>query len=257
MPWLPSLNQIALVTKHRARGSSIRAMNSLICPRCGRNDVRWSIRRSFGDRIIACFGLAPYRCRSCRYRFFRFPMGAGNAPQPTADVPPQSAPAQTVTVPSVSDELSVTAQPVAAQPLDASPLTENLLASVPIARSLLILSPDPAMRRLLCKFLAQPGYHTHELADAVQLPAELRARKVDLLIADLDLPEQQGLETVASLRSMYPNLKIIALSGLRVAGVPGSIILPKPFHRELLLESVQNALVDAPDSRLPPASVHA
>jgi FixJ family two-component response regulator len=74
---------------------------------------------------------------------------------------------------------------------------------------------------------------------------------VDLLITDLELPEEQGLEKVAALRGMHPKLKIIALSGLCVAGVPGSIVLPKPFRREVLLESVQNALAEAADTRLP------
>ena len=37
---------------------------------------------------------------------------------------------------------------------------------------------------------------------------------MDLLIVDLDEPEQEGLESVATLRSNYPNLRIIALSAL-------------------------------------------
>jgi DNA-binding response OmpR family regulator len=95
------------------------------------------------------------------------------------------------------------------------------------------------------------AYHTHQLSDSGQIPTELRARKVDLVVTDLDMPEQQGLENVAALRTQHPNLKIIALSGLRIAGVPGLIVLPKPFGREVLLETVQNALVEAAHARVP------
>jgi CheY-like chemotaxis protein len=178
---------------------------------------------------MALIGLAPYRCRACRNRFFRIPIG--NKLQ--ADEP--------VVVQSVFPE---PAHPP-------SPLSDHPLADIPIAYSILVVSRDPAIRKLLCKLLAQPAYHTHQLAETAQLPSELQARKVDLLITDLELPEQQGLETAAALKSKYPRLKIIALSGLCVAEVPGSIVLTKPFRREALLESVQNALAEAADTRLP------
>jgi CheY-like chemotaxis protein len=225
-----------------APGSSIRAMTARICPRCGRNDVRQSGRRGIGDGLMALIGLAPYRCRACRNRFFRFPVGNGNGGvQPAADIPVQPISVQPISV-----------QPVSVQPTASWPVAEeHPLAHVPIAYSILIVSRDPAIRKLLCKLLAEPAYHTHQLAETAQLPSELQARKVDLLITDLELPEQQGLETVAALRSKYPRLKIIALSGLCVAGAPGSIVLIKPFRREVLLESVQNALAEAADTRLP------
>ena len=206
-------------------------MTPKICPRCGRNDVRQSGRRGIGDGLMALIGLAPYRCRACRNRFYRIPIGNGNKLQ--ADEP--------VVVQSVFPEPSH----------PPSPLSDHPLAHIPIAYSILIVSRDPAIRKLLCKLLAQPAYHTHQLEETAQLPSELQARKVDLLITDLELPEQQGLETVAALRSKYPRLKIIALSGLCLSEVPGSIVLTKPFRREVLIESVQTALAEATDTRLP------
>jgi CheY-like chemotaxis protein len=209
-------------------------MTTRICPRCGRNDVRQSVRRSVSDKIMACFGLTPYRCRACRNRFFRFPVRTGNGVQPVVDVSEPIVPVVTMTV-----------QPV---------LPDSPLAYIPVAYSLLIVSRDPAIRKLLCKLLTRPAYHTHQLADASEIPSELKARKVDLLIIDLDLPEQQELETVSALRSKNSNFSVIALSGLRIGGTQGAIVLPKPFRRELLLESVQNALVDAMDARMPSLS---
>jgi CheY-like chemotaxis protein len=182
---------------------------------------------------MALIGLAPYRCRACRNRFYRIPIGSGNKLEAEEPVVVQSV------------------FPEPAHPPSPSPLTDHPLAHIPIAYSILIVSRDPAIRKLLCKLLAQPSYHTHQLAETAQLASELQARKVDLLITDLELPEHQGLVEVAALRGMYPKLKIIALSGLCVAGVPGSIVLPKPFRREVLLESVQNALAEAADTRLP------
>ena len=193
---------------------------------------------------MALFGLAPYRCRACRNRFFRFPIGNGRGEQADSNDFRRPTAARFITV----DPASV--EPASVEPAVLHPAAEHPLALIPIAFSILIVSQDPAVRKLLCKLLTRPGYHTHPLGDATDLSSELQSRKVDLLITDLDMPEQQGLETVAAFRSQYPKLKIIALSALRVSGVPGSIVLPKPFRRELLLESVQNALAEATNTRL-------
>jgi CheY-like chemotaxis protein len=278
MPWLPRLNQIEIVTKRHRPVSSIGIMRPRICPRCGRNDVRQSGRHSVGDTIMACFGLAPYRCRACRNRFFRVPVGNGNklldaepvvvpeivippvvvarAGVTPSEVTPSEVTPSEVT-PSEVTPSAVTPSAVSsasAEPSSAPspwPLTGHPLAFIPIAYSILIVSRDPAIRKLMCKLLSRPAYHTHQLGDVGRLPSELHARKVDLLIVDLDEPEQERLEAVATLRGNYPKLSIIALSALSVSSVPGSIVLTKPFRRDLLLASVQEALVEAADKRVP------
>ena len=216
-------------------------MTSRVCPRCGRHDTRFSVRRGIGDSILACFGLAPYRCRACRNRFFRFHPGQLNGNQAPPEV-----------------EMEIEISSPSATPSSAAPApveSAHPLSSVPIAHSLLVVSRDPAIRKLLCKLLTRPGYHTHQLADPAQLPSELLVRKVDLVIADLDEPEQQGLQTIAALRGVYPNLQLIALSGVSAQGADRLIVLSKPFPRQKLLECVQSALVDAA-VRLPAGSAH-
>lgn len=124
----------------------------------------------------------------------------------------------------------------------------NPLSYVPIARSILIVSGDPALRKLLCTVLGRHRYHTHQLADASLLTVELRARKIDLLIIDLDLGEQQSVERLVALPSTFPGLRMIALTAIPEPNLTGFTVLSKPFRRELLLESVQNAFVDAADA---------
>ena len=237
----PSANQIqlrAVVTKVAPNGSSVRAMTYRNCPRCGRSDVRESRRRGVLDRLLACVGLAPYRCRACRHRFYRFPAERANGVKGSA-LRSTSAASPEPLIPEPVLQLTPPQQ------AETWPFAGHVLSRIPVARSLLIVSPDPAVRKLLSKVLAQAQYHTHELADSARLSIELEARKVDVLIIDLELPEQQALEAVSVLRIKYPGLKIIALSGNQLAGAPGSIILPKPFHRELLLESIETALLEA------------
>lgn len=182
---------------------------------------------------MAVVGLTPYRCRACRNRFYRLPLGNGSENQ--------TAEAQVLAI----EPMRIAPQPITPVTVVPERLAEHPLATIPVAYSLLILSRDPAIRKLLCKLLNRPGYHTHQLADVAQLSSELLARKVDVLVVDLDEPEQEGLERLSALRANFPNLKIVALSGLATPSIPGSIVLPKPFRRELLIESVQSLLVDA------------
>jgi len=42
------------------------------CPNCGWQDVRPSHTRSTLGMALALFSIAPFRCRSCSHRFYRF-----------------------------------------------------------------------------------------------------------------------------------------------------------------------------------------
>jgi len=72
---------------------------------------------------------------------------------------------------------------------------------------------------------------------------------VDLVITDLVMPEQEGLETIQALRQDVPGTGIIAISGafggqfLQVAKALGAdAILTKPIRAELLLNRVAEVL---------------
>ena len=70
----------------------------------------------------------------------------------------------------------------------------------------------------------------------------------DVIITDMLMPEQDGLETIIGIRREFPNVKIIAMSGayeatsaseLRVARAMGAqLALEKPFARDELLAAV-------------------
>ena len=73
--------------------------------------------------------------------------------------------------------------------------------------------------------------------------------EVDLMITDLIMPEQEGLETIEILHRRRPDLKIIAISGkfggqfLRVAKLFGAqATLTKPVLPDQLLEAVRQVL---------------
>lgn len=77
---------------------------------------------------------------------------------------------------------------------------------------------------------------------------------MDVVIVDLFMPDQDGLETITQLHKEFPTLAIIAISGgyaasatmLSVAEELGAArVLEKPFDAELLLATVDEVLQTA------------
>lgn len=83
----------------------------------------------------------------------------------------------------------------------------------------------------------------------------VRNHPFDLVITDILMPEQEGLETIRELRKAYPGIKIIAISGggrrigtdiLHCARQLGAHqTLDKPFEPQLLVNAVYALLTPA------------
>lgn len=81
----------------------------------------------------------------------------------------------------------------------------------------------------------------------------VREHGFDLIITDLVMPKQEGIETIRLLRRDHPEVevKVIAMSGafggdyLRIAQYLGaSKTLAKPVHADALLRTVEEALAE-------------
>ena len=78
---------------------------------------------------------------------------------------------------------------------------------------ILVLDDEPSILLMIKKMLEKAG---HEVAIALNGKEGMllfEKNKPDLLITDIIMPEKEGLETIFELRKMYPDLKIIAISG--------------------------------------------
>ncbi len=51
---------------------------SLVCPKCGSRNLRYSRFRSLSERLWSWFGIRPLRCRECRLRFLERTWRLGN-----------------------------------------------------------------------------------------------------------------------------------------------------------------------------------
>ncbi|OYX62946.1 MAG: DNA-binding response regulator [Rhizobiales bacterium 32-66-11] len=110
------------------------------------------------------------------------------------------------------------------------------------APHLLVVDDDSRIRTLLSRFLSENGYRVTTAASAAEARGRLEGLTFDLLVLDVMMPGETGLELARSLRtqSAVPILMLTARSEAqdRIAGleVGADDYLGKPFEpRELLL----------------------
>ncbi|MFG1422971.1 response regulator [Roseixanthobacter liquoris] len=110
------------------------------------------------------------------------------------------------------------------------------------APHLLVVDDDNRIRTLLSRFLSEHGYRVTTAASALEARGRLDGLEFDLLVLDVMMPGESGLDLARSLRttSTVPILMLTARSEIqdRIAGLEAGVddYLGKPFEpRELLL----------------------
>jgi two-component system KDP operon response regulator KdpE len=113
---------------------------------------------------------------------------------------------------------------------------------------ILVIEDDAAIREVLQALLGSGGFRVIEAATAARADVESRARKPDLLLVDLGLPDGDGLTVIRSVRSWSP-VPIIVLSARtmeeqKVAALDAGAddYMTKPFGAAELLARVRAAL---------------
>jgi DNA-binding response OmpR family regulator len=77
----------------------------------------------------------------------------------------------------------------------------------------LVIDDDAQMRALLRQVLEWSGYAVMEAENGRKGMQMQRENPVELVVTDLIMPEQEGLETISILKKEFPDIKIVAVSG--------------------------------------------
>lgn len=115
---------------------------------------------------------------------------------------------------------------------------------------ILVIDDDPDTREVLKGTLEAAGHEVALATDGKQGVQMYRARRADLVITDLYMPGQEGLETIKQLRMEFPEIRVVAMSGKPTGGTMLSVaqrlgavaVLAKPFLPAELLSAVEQAL---------------
>lgn len=79
--------------------------------------------------------------------------------------------------------------------------------------SILLIDDSDPLRELMAAALERDGHKVLQAADGKVGIELLRAHRIDLLITDIVMPNQDGLVTLQLARKLQPDLKVIVISG--------------------------------------------
>ena len=113
---------------------------------------------------------------------------------------------------------------------------------------ILVIDDDNRIRDLLARYLHEHGFRVTTAVDAASARATMRGLTFDLLILDVMMPHESGLDFARALRreSQVPILMLTARAepGDRIEGLEAGVddYLAKPFDPRELLLRVSNVL---------------
>ncbi len=118
---------------------------------------------------------------------------------------------------------------------------------------ILIVDDNGDMLSFMRAALETAGYEVRTASEGAQALLLMTAQPADLLITDIFMPGQDGIETLRDSKARFPRTRVIAMSAGRGAGgrfdylpaaglIGASATLRKPFGVDHLLEVVREVL---------------
>ncbi len=134
-----------------------------------------------------------------------------------------------------------------------APVGATRLSDEPTAQQaaphVLVVDDDPSLRELLLDYLGDHGLRVSAVADGRAMQARVEQDRVDLVVLDLRLPGEDGLQLARLLRERLPLLPIVLLTGVaeeadRVMGLElgADDYITKPFSPRELLARIRAVL---------------
>ena len=121
--------------------------------------------------------------------------------------------------------------------------------------TVLVAEDEPLVSNLVSHVLLAQGYHVllaANGAEALPVAGQHKEGPIDLLVTDVVLPQLGGIELAHRLRAMYPDIKVLFISGydrndpdvinLQDLLAFGSEFLEKPFTPNTLAVKIREVL---------------
>ncbi len=115
---------------------------------------------------------------------------------------------------------------------------------------ILLIDDDEQLRNAIIKLLTYEGYDITDTCDGNEGLRLHRENPFDVIITDLIMPGKSGFETIEEFTNTFPDVKIVAISGVtfdgedevfnraRRLGVQHTIT--KPFTKKILLSILRD-----------------
>jgi two-component system chemotaxis response regulator CheY len=120
-----------------------------------------------------------------------------------------------------------------------------------MTKAVLTVDDSPSIRQMVKLVLSQAGFEVHEAVDGIDGLEKAKAKSVQMVVTDLNMPRMDGITMVRELRKLptYKGIPIILLTTesdesfkkqAKDAGATGWIT--KPFKQEQLIAVAQKVL---------------
>lgn len=119
--------------------------------------------------------------------------------------------------------------------------------------TILIIDDEDRLREVLGRVLTGFGYTVIEArngADALD-QYELNKNRIDLILCDMGMPEMNGEEFFEKIKTAYPDVKLIIMSGYLDGGKDEELLekgvkalLNKPFVISQIMQVIQQVLAN-------------
>lgn len=116
------------------------------------------------------------------------------------------------------------------------------------ARNILLIEDEGEMCLLLNLILDDKNLNVEHVKTLSDANAFLQKNQPSLILLDNRLPDGYGFDYISYLKTNYPSIKIIVISGVDVAAgdfaleAGADLFLAKPFTKTQLLQSVNSLL---------------
>ncbi len=117
---------------------------------------------------------------------------------------------------------------------------------------ILVVDDDVEIRDTLKKLLTLVGYEVEVAGDGKLASKQLESSVFELMITDIVMPNQDGVENIMQARKNYPDMRVIAMSGggyvqtktyLKVAESLGAdAVFYKPFKSQEMLAKIRELI---------------
>lgn len=121
----------------------------------------------------------------------------------------------------------------------------------PYTPSILVVDDDPETRASFRHALEEVGYLVVDASNGREARKAIIDRFFDLVVLDLSMPEEDGIELICSMRAELPHVKVLAVSEflggaflLAVKHLGATSCLHKPVSEEVLLPEVCKVLAE-------------
>jgi two-component system, NtrC family, nitrogen regulation response regulator GlnG len=126
------------------------------------------------------------------------------------------------------------------------------------ARSILVADDDRAIRTVLSQALTRAGYAVRTTSSASTLWRWVEDGEGDLVITDVVMPDENGLDLLPRMKRVRPDLRVVVMSAqstfttaVKAAQRGAFEYIPKPFDLKDLLAVVERALARSPTTEAP------